>query len=61
MTTSADRGGDGGDDNVSIRVEEEDGDEDDEDGLIIEVEDINFKSGCSRRLLKNRRIDFLHV
>jgi hypothetical protein len=49
LTTSAESGGEGGDDKESIVVERAG---DDGEGVIIVVEQINFKSGCSRKLLK---------
>ncbi len=51
MTTSAESGGEGGDDKESILVE---GAGDDGEGVIMAVEQINFKSGCSRKLLKKK-------
>jgi len=53
LTTSVERGGEGGDDKESIIVEE-DGDEG--EGVIMAVDETNFKSDCSRRLLKKNKI-----
>jgi hypothetical protein len=47
--TSAESGGDGGDEKESVVVEE---DGDDGEGVIMAVEEVDFKSGCSRKLLK---------
>lgn len=57
LATSADRGGEGGEDRVSIIVQEEE-DGDDGDGVIMAEEDNDFKSSCSRKLLKK---DFLKI
>jgi len=57
LTTSAESGGEGGDDKESILVE---GTGDDGEGVIMAVEQINFKSGCSRKLLQ-KKILFLNI
>jgi hypothetical protein len=51
LTTSVERGGDGGDDKESI-IDEEDGDGG--EGVIMADDEGNFKSSCSRRLLKRK-------
>jgi hypothetical protein len=51
LITSADRGGDGGDDGIdreSMEFEED-------KGVCILVDEINFRSVCSRRLLKRKK------
>ncbi len=52
MTTSVESGGDGGDNNESI-THEEDGDGG--DGVLGADDEVNFKSSCSRRLLKKTK------
>jgi hypothetical protein len=53
LTTSVERGGEGGDDKESIIVEE---DGDNGEGVIMALDETNFESGCSRRLLKKKKI-----
>jgi len=51
LMTSVESGGDGGDDIESINIEE---DGDDGDGVIMAVDEMDFESSCSRRLLKKK-------
>jgi hypothetical protein len=50
LTTSVESGGDGGDDKESIIDEDGDGGE----GIIMADDEGNFKSSCSRSLLKRK-------
>ncbi len=55
MTTSADNGGDGGEDGIDRESMEFD--EQDDRGVFKLVDGIKFRSICSRRLLKEEKKD----
>jgi hypothetical protein len=57
LRTSADRGGGQGEDGVDIQsiILEEEEDDGDGENVVMAIDGINFKSGCSWRLLEKKK------